>query len=80
MVDIIKKLDSEVDVVVTGHSHGFSNAFMENNEGAEILVTQSWSKGSAYTDIDLEIDNTTRNVVSKTARIVTTWADEDVGL
>jgi 5'-nucleotidase len=80
VVEIVENLDSEVDVVITGHSHGFSNILVENKEGAEILVTQSWSKGSAYADIDLTIDNRTRNVVTKTAQIITTWADEGAGL
>ncbi len=80
VLDIVENLDSEVDVVVSGHSHGFSNAMVTNKDGAEILVTQSWSKGSAYADIDLEINNKTLDVTSKTAQIVTTWADEGVGL
>ena len=80
IVDIVKALDSEVDVVLSGHSHGFTNALIENNEGADILVAQAWSKGTAYADVDLQIDRHTRDVVSKTAKIVTTWADEGPGL
>lgn len=80
VVDIIKALDSEVDVVITGHSHSFTNALVKNSKGAEILVTQAWSKGSAFADIDLEVDTRTKNVVKKTARIVTTWADAGAGL
>jgi 5'-nucleotidase len=80
IVEIVKAMDSEVDVVVTGHWHGFTNALMTNDQGAEILVTQAWSKGSAYADIDLEIDLRSRNVVSKSAQIITTWADQGPGL
>jgi 5'-nucleotidase len=80
IVEIVKAMDSEVDVVVTGHWHGFTNALMTNDQGAEILVTQAWSKGSAYADIDLEIDRRSRNVVSKSAQIITTWADQGPGL
>ena len=80
IVDIVKALDSEVDVVVSGHTHGFTNALIANNEGADILVTQAWSKGTAYADIDLEIDRRSRDVVAKSAEIKTTWADEGPGL
>jgi 5'-nucleotidase len=80
IVEIVKALDSEVDVVVTGHWHGFTNALMTNDKGAEILVTQAWSKGTAYADIDLEIDRRSRDVVAKTAEIITTWADQGPGL
>jgi 5'-nucleotidase len=80
IVDIVKAMDSEVDVVVTGHWHGFTNALITNDQGAEILVTQAWSKGSAYADIDLEIDRRSRDVTAKSAQIITAWADEGPGL
>jgi 5'-nucleotidase len=80
IVDIVKALDGEVDVVVSGHSHGFTNAFVPARDGRPVLVTQAWSAGTAYADIDMEIDRRTRNVISKTARIVTAWADDGPGL
>jgi 5'-nucleotidase len=80
VVDVIKSLDSEVDVVISGHYHSFTNALVENDDGASVLVTQAWSKGSAFADIDLTIDCRTRDVVEKSAQITTTWADEGPGL
>lgn len=80
VLPIIKQLDSEVDVVISGHTHGFTNALVENAQGAKILVTQSMAKGAAYAAIDLAVDPKTRDVVRKSARIVPTWADAGVGL
>jgi 5'-nucleotidase len=44
------------------------------------LVTQAFSSGTAYGDIELEISRASRDVVAKSAAIVTTWADTGAGL
>ncbi len=77
---ILDGLDKDVDVVVSAHSHSFTNALVKNCKGATFLVTQSYSAGTAYADIQLGIDLKTKDVVSKSAAIVTTWADAGVGL
>lgn len=80
IVDIVNRLDDEVDVVVSGHWHSFTNAILNNQNGKPILVTQAFSSGTAYGDIDLEISRSSRDVIAKSAAIVTTWADEGPGL
>ena len=80
IVDIVKRLDDEVDVVLNGHTHKFTNALLKNRNGKEMLVTQAYSAGMAYADITVEIDRTTKDIVSKTAAIVTTYADRGPGL
>jgi 5'-nucleotidase len=80
ILDILSRLDDEVDVVVSGHAHGFTNALVKNANGKEILVTQAFSASTAYGDIELEIDRRTGDVASKTAEIVTTWGDAGPGL
>lgn len=80
IADIVKRLDSEVDVVVSGHAHGFTNALVPNNKGKEILLTQAFSASTAYGDIDLAISRKSDDVVEKSAAIVTTWGDEGPGL
>lgn len=80
VLNIVKALNSEVDVVIGGHWHTFTNALVENRHGRPILVTQAWSKGMAYADIDLQISRGTADVVAKSAQIVTTWADAGPGL
>jgi 5'-nucleotidase len=80
IVDIVSRLDDEVDVVISGHRHGFSNALVQNAHGAPILLTQAFSASTAYGDIDLAISRKSGDVVEKSASIVTTWADEGPGL
>lgn len=80
IVEIVSRLDDDVDVVVSGHAHSFTNALLKNRHGADILVTQAFSSGTAYGDIDLTIDRRTRDVVAKSAAIVTTFADAGPGL
>lgn len=75
IADIVKRLDSEVDLVVSGHAHGFTNMLMANNDGKKILLTQAFSSGTAYSDIDIAIDPASRDIVEKSAAIVTTYAD-----
>lgn len=80
IVDIVKKLDDEVDVVVSGHTHSFTNALIPNQNGKQILVTQAFSASTAYDDIDLAISRKSGDVVEKSAAIVTTWGDQGPGL
>lgn len=78
--DIVNRLDDEIDVVVSGHAHSFTNALVANQNGKPILVTQAFASGTAYADIDLAIDPASRDIAEKSAAIITTWADEGPGL
>lgn len=80
IVDIVKRLDDDVDVVISGHTHAFTNALIANGNGKPILVTQAFSAGTAYDDIDISISRITGDVVEKSAAIVTTWGDAGPGL
>jgi 5'-nucleotidase len=80
IVKIVSRLDDEVDVVMSGHAHSFTNAILKNNGGKDILVTQAFSAGTAYADIDVEIDPATKDIVKKSAQIVTTYGDAGPGL
>lgn len=80
LLNILDRLDDEVDVVITGHAHSFTNALVNNAHGATFLVTQAWSAGTAYADIQLGVDLRRKDVVSKSAAIYTTWADAGPGL
>jgi 5'-nucleotidase len=79
IVGIVAKLDPDVDLVVSGHTHAFTNARLPTR-GGKALVTQAWSAGAAFADIDLAVDASTRDVVEASARIVTAWTDEGPGL
>jgi len=78
--EIVRRLDDAVDLVVSGHAHSYTNALVENDNGTPILVTQAFSASTAYGDIDLALDPRSRDIVYKSARILTTWADEGPGL
>ena len=78
--EIVRRLDDEIDVVVSGHSHQFSNALVANAHGKQMVVTQAFSAGTAFASIDLQIDPQTHDVTAKTARIVSTFADAGPGL
>jgi len=80
IVDIVKQLDDEVDIVVSGHSHSFMNTLISNSNGKKMLVVQAFSASTAYDDIDVTIDPLTQDVVEKSARVLTTWADQGPGL
>jgi 5'-nucleotidase len=58
----------------------FTNALVKNKNGKDILVTQAFAYGTAYADIHLEINPATGDVVSKSASVVTTYADSGPGL
>ena len=77
IVEIVNRLDGEVDVVISGHSHKFTNALVNSKNHKKVLVTQAIWHGEAYADIDLMIDPATRDVVSKRAQIKT--ADRAAG-
>jgi 5'-nucleotidase len=79
LLDIIRRLDDDVDVIVSGHTHQFTNAYLRNAHGASMLVVQAWSAGTAFDDIDLWIDPKSRDVVAKRASVVTSWDDRGPG-
>jgi 5'-nucleotidase len=65
IVDIVKKFDRAVDVVVSGHTH---RAYICQIDGR--LVTSGDKFGTLVTAIDLTLDPSTRDVVSAKAENV----------
>jgi 5'-nucleotidase len=79
IVDVVKRLDDSVDVVMAGHTHQFINAFLENQNGKKILVTQANSYSASFAEVDLAIDPKSLSVVNESAKIVTTYSDQFPG-
>jgi 5'-nucleotidase len=77
---IVAQLDPDIDLVISGHTHHYTNALFPDRAGRPVLVTQAYAFGVAYADIDLSIDAATRDVVASSARIVPVWADAGPGL
>ena len=70
IVDIVKKFDKAVDIVISGHTH---QAYTCNIDGR--LVTSSDKYGTLVTAIDVELDRNTRDVVSAKANNVIVRTD-----
>ena len=68
IVDIVNRMDDEVDIVISGHTHLPYNCEIDGK-----LVTSAFSFGRLVTKVDVTIDKTTRDVVTRVAdnRIVT---------
>jgi 5'-nucleotidase len=62
IVDIVKKFDRAVDLVISGHTH---RAYVCEIDGR--LVTSGDKYGTIVTAIDLKLDSVTRDVVSAKA-------------
>lgn len=80
IIDIVTRLDDEIDIVVSGHAHAFTNVLVPNQNGRLILLTQAFSNGTAYGEIDISLDPASGDIVEKSAAIITTWADRGPGL
>src|ERR1700760_1167236 len=65
IVDIVKKFDRAVDVVISGHTH---RAYVCDIDGR--LVTSGDKYGTLVTAIDLKLDPVTRDIVSAKAENV----------
>ncbi|KOO41117.1 5'-nucleotidase C-terminal domain-containing protein [Priestia koreensis] len=63
---IAEKVDDEVDVIFAAHNHVGVNKVVDNK-----LIVQAYSYGTAFSDVDLEIDPTTHDIVKKSADVVT---------
>lgn len=66
IVDIVKKLDKAVDLVVSGHTHAAYNCVIDGRQ-----VTSGDKYGTLVTEIDLTLDPKTRNVIqSKASNVI----------
>ena len=79
LAEVLGGLDGGVDVVVAGHTHQLNNVLVPLREGPPALVVQARSYATAYSVIDLSIDRRSGAVTDKSARVMTTWADEGPG-
>lgn len=71
LFEMANAIDDEVDVIFAGHSHGLVNVEVDGK-----LIVEAWSYGTAYADVDLQIDPLTKDVVNKTAWVTTTYQDD----
>ncbi|WP_082347336.1 bifunctional 2',3'-cyclic-nucleotide 2'-phosphodiesterase/3'-nucleotidase [Bacillus sp. FJAT-18017] len=69
-VEIAKAVDSEVDVIYGAHDHKHLNATVNGK-----LLVQSYSYGTAFSDVDVTIDPITQDIVAKKAEVASTFQD-----
>lgn len=72
IVDIVNRLDPEVDLVVSGHTHQAYNCLLPKSDGTPVRVTSGGQYARNLTDINLVIDTRTRDVASATANNLVT--------
>lgn len=70
ILDVVPRLSPDISVVVSGHTHRAYNCTIGGR-----LLTSAASFGRVITDIDLEIDSATGQLLSKQARNVVVTRD-----
>lgn len=70
LVDLVKRMDKAVDVVISGHTHRAYNCTIDGR-----IVTSAQSYGTLLTRVDLQIDPRTRDVVKADAQNLVVRAD-----
>ena len=75
ITDIVRKFNSRVDVVLSGHTHQPYNCELANNDGHDMLVTSASSFGRVVTDVELQIDRATGDVYQASANNVIVTRD-----
>jgi 5'-nucleotidase len=79
VAQIIPRLDPDVDVVLSAHTHEFTNTYLPNAGGKPVLVTQAYMYSRGFADVDLTIDKASGEIVEKSAQIIPTYADQAPG-
>ncbi|WP_338786953.1 DUF6359 domain-containing protein [Metabacillus sp. FJAT-53654] len=65
IASIATKVNDAVDVIFAAHNHVKLNAVVDNK-----LIVQAWEYGKAFSDVELEIDRLSGDIVKKSADIV----------
>ena len=72
IVDIVARLDAEVDLVVSGHTHQAYNCQLPKRDGTLVRVTSSGQYARNLGDIDLTIDTRSKDVIAVAVTILST--------
>lgn len=67
IVDIVRRLDAAVDLVISGHTHSAYNCLLPNSAGHPVRVTSAGQYGRLVSDIDLTLDTRTKDTLSVVA-------------
>jgi 5'-nucleotidase len=70
IVDETGQMSDAVDVVVAGHSHSLLNNKVDGK-----LVVEAFNYGTAFDAVNMKVDRQTKDVISASANVVTTYDD-----
>ncbi len=70
LVEMVPKIDDEVDVIFAGHSHHYAKTIVNDK-----LIVQAYSYGEAFSQVNIQIDRNTQDIIEKEAKIVVTSHD-----
>jgi 5'-nucleotidase len=90
VLDETAEMSDDVDVVVAGHSHSRLNDCVDDQTGdtrgaqsggcaEDKLVVEAFSYGTAFDAVNMKIDRRTKDVISSSANIVTTYQRDQNG-
>lgn len=68
ILDETAQMDTDVDLVVAGHSHSLLNTKVNN-----ALVVEAYRYGTAFDKVTLTVDRRTRDVTASKAEVITTY-------
>lgn len=68
---IAENVDDEVDVIFSAHNHAFNDKIVDNK-----IIVQAYSYGSAFSDVDLELNPVTGEIIKKDAEVVTVYQSD----
>jgi 5'-nucleotidase len=80
LLRIVAQLDPGIDVVISGHTHNFTNALWPDRAGHPVLVVQDFSYGVAFGELTLKLAPCSGRVLAKSARVLPAWTDAGAGL
>jgi 5'-nucleotidase len=68
VAEFVQRVDDEIDIIYGAHNHTYANTIIDQK-----LIVQSYSNGTAFSDVDIKIDPETQDIVEKKAEIVRTY-------
>ncbi|MYL32439.1 2,' 3'-cyclic nucleotide 2'-phosphodiesterase [Pontibacillus yanchengensis] len=71
VANIANEIDDEVDIIMAAHNHTYNNGMVDGK-----LIVQAYSYGTAFADVDIEIDPETGDIVNKKAEVVTSFQEK----
>ncbi|MCK1798251.1 5'-nucleotidase C-terminal domain-containing protein [Streptomyces sp. XM4193] len=77
IVDIAKKTDAGVDALVTGHTHEAYVCSVPDPKGNDRMVTSAASNGRLFTELNMEYDRKTRDIVRTSVQGVNKVVDRE---